>query len=203
MREDKLVGGLLKGDKRAINLFYKTFKPKIAAYFKNKISSKKDAEEVVQDVFITVLQSLPTFKGNASLGTWIFAICKHEAADYFRKKKIKTIVFSRFPFLEKIVDKALGPELALQEKEAKVKIAATFNRINEGYAQILRLKYIEGLTMAQIAGKLGKTVKAVESKLSRARVAFQKEYGQYGQDNTNKKAWQVLSAFNHQRELSS
>jgi RNA polymerase sigma-70 factor, ECF subfamily len=202
MKEKRLAAKILQGDKKAINLFYKTFKPKITSFLKAKISSKKDREEVMQDIFLTCFNCLPTFKFKSSLSTWVFSITRHEVSDYYRKKKLKTVLFSRLPFLEKLADKALGPELALQEKEAKQKIKKTFKNINEGYAQILRLKYIEGLSMAQIAGKLDKTVKAVESKLSRARLAFQKEYGKYHQ-TSNQKAWQILASFNYKGELSS
>ena len=50
--------------------------------------------------------------------------------------------------------------------------------INEGYRSVLRLKYIEGLSMAQIAKELGLTIKAVESRLSRARLAFREAWTQ-------------------------
>ena len=90
-------------------------------------------------------------------------------------KKISAIG-DLLPFLEKLVSQALGPELAYQELETKTKILATLKRLSEGYAQILRLKYVEGLSMRQIANQLNLTVKAVESKLTRARLAFQKIY---------------------------
>jgi RNA polymerase sigma factor (sigma-70 family) len=51
-----------------------------------------------------------------------------------------------------------------------VKIA--LNSLSEGYRQVLRLKYIEGLSVAQIATRLDLSLKAVESRLSRARLAF-------------------------------
>jgi len=62
--------------------------------------------------------------------------------------------------------------------------------------------------MAEIAQKLGKTVKAIESKLSRARLAFQKEYAKEFsianfQFSKNKKARKILDSFSDKRELSS
>lgn len=176
MGEKELVKEILRGKKKAINKFYQAHQNKLLIFISKKVANKKDAEEILQDVFISALDSLPLFEFNSSLLTWLKAIAHHETVDFFRRKKLKTIVFSRFPFLERLVDQALSPELALQEKEMKQKILATFKNLSEGYAQILRLKYIEGLSMAEIAQKLGKTVKAVESKLSRARLAFQKEY---------------------------
>ncbi len=135
-----------------------------------------DVEEIVQDTLISAMDSLPTFKGKSSEFTWLCAIARHEIGDFYRRKKIKQIVFSKLPWLKELVDEALGPELAFQELETKTRILKTFKNISEGYHQILRLKYIEGLSMKQIAHKLNLTVKAVESRLTRARLAFQLEY---------------------------
>lgn len=200
MDEKKLVSKILTEDKKALNKFYKTFKPKLLKYINNKVSLKKDTEEILHDTLLSALESLPIFKFNSSLLTWLKAIARHEIADFYRKKKIKTFVFSRFPFLEKIVDMALSPELALQEKETKQRIFRTFKNISEGYRKILRLKYIEGKSYVEIAKVLGKSVKAVESKLSRARLAFQKEYAKQNKTNFGKD-WQIFSTSDDQGEL--
>jgi len=176
MKEKNLVKKIIKGNKKATTKFYKTFQPRLLNYILKKIDNPKDAEEILQDTFLSAIDSLPLFKFNSSLYTWLCAIAKHEIADFYRKKRIKTFLFSRFPFLKTLVSKALGPQLALQEKETKEKIIHTFKNISEGYSQILRLKYIEGKTIKQIAKILGKTAKAVDSQLYRARKAFQKQY---------------------------
>ena len=195
MDEKELVENILDDNKKAVNRFYKTYKSRLLNFILRKIGNPKDAEEILQDTFMSSLDSLPLFSLRSSLYTWICSIARHEIVDFYRRKKLKTIIFSRLPFLKKVVDKALGPELALQEKEAKQRIYQTFKNLSEGYAQILRLKYIEGLSMAQIACKLEKTVKAVESKLSRARLAFQKQYVKET-GNLFKENWQVFSSDN-------
>ena len=148
----------------------------------------------MQDTFISAFDSLPLFSGKSSLFTWFCAIAKHEVADFYRKKKIKTILFSHLPILEELAGRALGPEQELMEAEVKKRIEIVFKKLSEGYQQILRLKYVEGYSMAQIAKELGMTFKAVESKLFRARVAFQKEYV--------KENRQIFNFSLHQRKLS-
>jgi len=201
MNEKELIAGILKNNKKSINRLYKIYQPRLLNFILRKVNNKKDAEEILQDTFISSLDSLPLFSHRSSLYTWICSIARHEIAHSYRWKKLKTIIFSRLPFLKKIVDQALGPDLALQEKEAKQKIYRTFKNLSEGYSQILRLKYIEGLSMAQISQKLDKSVKAVESKLFRASLAFQQ---QYVKENKNpEKSWQILNSFKHKRKLSS
>lgn len=176
MTDKELVRKMLENHKPAINRFYNIYKPKLIKLISRNVDNPKDTEEIMHDTLLSALDSLPLFAFNCSLLTWLCAIARHEIADFYRKRKIKAIVFSRLPFLEKLVSKALSPELAMQEKEMKAKIYQTFKSLSEGYSYILRLKYIEGKTYEEIAVILDKSAKAVESQLSRARLAFQKEY---------------------------
>ena len=149
---------------------------RLVRFVATKVSDRADVEDIVQEALISIYDSLVLFKGKSSFFTWACAIAKHEIADFYRKKKIKQVVFSRLPFLKELVSEALGPELAYQELETKTKIVNTLKHLSEGYARILRLKYVEELSMRQIAQELNLTVKAVESRLTRARLAFQKIY---------------------------
>ncbi len=201
MQDKILVNQILNKDKKAVEQLYRLYSCKLLDFISQKIPNHKDAEEILNDVFISSLDSLPIFNFKSSLGTWMIGIAKHEVVDYYRKKRIKTLVFSHFPFLEKIVDRALGPELALQEKETKTKIFKSLKSLSEGYCQILRLKYIDGLSMAEISKVLKITVKAVESRLFRARLAFKKEYEGKTQ-SLFKKDWKILNSSFNQGELS-
>lgn len=177
MKQEILIKKLIQGDKRAEREFFEIYYERVLNFVCQK-AQPADAEEIVQDTFVSALKSLPRFNNNSKLSTWLFSIARHELADFYRKKKIKKIVFSRLPFLEGLVSEALSPELSLEEKELKQKIGQTLKALNEGYWQILRLKYRDGLSMKQIARKLKITVKAVESRLSRARKAFKHEFRQ-------------------------
>jgi len=176
MNESELISQVISNDDRAICELYWQFMPKLRRFFLKRVGSKKDAEEVAHDTFLSVLDALPSFNYRSKLSTWIMGIAKHELVDYYRKRRIKKILFSRFPFLEKLIDKALGPQLALEEKQLKQRILKTFKGLSEGYAQILRLKYVEGLSVAEIAETLEISYKAAESRLTRARLAFQKVF---------------------------
>ncbi len=161
---------------RAILDLYRQLTPYLQHWFSQKVNDEKDGEELVQDTILSVLDSLPRYKHESSFSTWVVSIAKHELVDYYRRRKIKTILFSAFPFLEELADMALGPQLALEEKEAKDKILQTFKKLSEGNELVLRLRYMEGLSVNEIAHKLGISYKAAESKLSRARLAFSKAY---------------------------
>lgn len=152
------------------------FEARLKAFIRQKVDNENDAEDIFQETLVAASQSLPTFKGKSSFFTWLCGIANHEIADFYRKKKIKTFLFSRFPFLETLVSEALGPEEELLKQELRKEVKQVLGRLTEGYSSILRLKYYQGLSMAEIAEKLGMTVKAVESKLSRAREAFRVQW---------------------------
>lgn len=172
--EKNLVEKILKGDQKAINFFYKKYRASLFTFVSKKTRNRQDAEDIVQEALVSALNSLPNFKFKSSLFSWLCAIANHETADFYRREKIKTILFSKAPILEEIADQALGPEGKHLKKELKEEIKNVFKQLSEGYSQILRLKYIERLSMKAIARKLKTTVKAVESKLTRARKKFKK-----------------------------
>lgn len=155
---------------------YQKYQERLLNFILQKVERREDAEEILQETMISAFDSLPLFQGKSSLYTFLGAIAKHEIADFYRRKKIKTFLFSRVPGLENIVSQALSPEMALEEKEIKDKVGRVLLSLSEGYSQILRLKYVDGLSYREISRKLKKTVKAVESKLARARQAFSQAY---------------------------
>lgn len=170
--DKKSVEKILRNNKEAVDLFYKKFKPPLTSFVKKRISDPNDAEDIVHEALLSALNSLSTFCFKSSLFSWLCSIAKHETIDFYRRKKIKTVLFSAIPSLEEIHDKALGPEGKYLKNELKREIFDTFPKLNKGYSKILRLKYIEKLKMKQIAYRLKTTVKSVESKLFRARKKF-------------------------------
>ncbi len=186
MQDSELVQRILKGEQAAVSLFYQRYQAKLLEFIQLK-TRPAVAEEILQDTFISALQSLPLFKAQSSLESWLFGIAKHEIADYYRRQKIKEIVFSKVPFLGKLISQALSPEVALEEAELKRKIKKTFARLSEGKRRLLRLRYVEGWSVTKIAAKLKISYKSCESRLARARLAFREEF--VGQAQKNYQSW--------------
>jgi RNA polymerase sigma-70 factor (ECF subfamily) len=137
-----------------------------------KIDDEGIVEELTNDIMMAGMNSLDGFSGKSSEFSWLCSIAKHKIIDYYRKKKLKTILFSTCPIFEEIADKALTPERDVLKNELKDEIKKTFKELGKGYKKILRLKYIEGFKINQIAIKLNLSNKAVESRLIRAKSKF-------------------------------
>lgn len=173
-----------------IKKIYQQYSPSLFNFISSKMERREDAEEILQDTWLAILDSLPLFNGRSSFLTWAKSIALHEIADFYRKRKIKSLVFSRLPFLENLVSQALGPELDYQKKETRQEIEKVLSTLSEGYRKILRLKYVEGLSMIEIARALDLSFKSIESRLFRARLAF-------------KTAWQEKSSNSLSSSFSS
>ncbi len=154
------------------DFYYKYYKS-VKSFVSKKIDDENVVEEIVNDVFLAVYNSLPNFNHQCSEFSFICGIAKHKIIDYYRKKKLKTVLFSTSPLFEEIADKALTPERDVLKNELKEEILKTFGELKEGYGKLLRLKYIDGWKIKKIAEILEISTKAVESKLSRAKKEFQ------------------------------
>lgn len=155
-----------------MTLLYQKYSRPLSSYISRKIDDPLTVEELVNDVLYAAHQSHSTFTQKSSEFTWICSIANHKIIDYFRKKKLKTILFSANPYFEEIVDQALTPERDVLKNELKTEIQKTLSDLGAGYHQILRLKYIDGLKIGQIARLLKVSAKAIESRLIRAKKKF-------------------------------
>lgn len=170
--DESLVTLMLSRDKHALTVFYRRWAPKLERFIARKIDQKEDAEEVLQDTLFAFLEAIRDFGGRASIKTFLFSICQHKIIDYYRRRKLKQIVFSQMPSLEVLVSPLLAPEEEFDAVALKEKIAKVLSGLLPQYRQILLFKYIDDLSVEEIAGKLAITFKSAESQLFRARKAF-------------------------------
>lgn len=161
---------ILRGDRREFERFYAATYRSLLAYVELKVESRRDAEEVVHDSYLSLLESLPLFRGKSSLETFLSGIAKHEVADYWRKKYAKKALLT-VPFMDQLYTEKLYSAAVLNHEIERI-----YGALAKDYVVILRLKYEKGMTVGQIAKHLSMSVKAVESKLFRARKAFQAVY---------------------------
>ena len=174
--ERKLVRALLHGEVRALETFYRHYALRLGSFIRQRVVSAQDAEEILQDSLLSALDSFVLFSGKSSLFTWLCGIARHEISDYYRKRTIKSVVFSRLPFVEGFVSRALEPDAKLMRKEYEKRVRRALELILPHYREMLELKYMDGLTVAEIARRLGMSFKACESALVRARRAFSLAY---------------------------
>ncbi len=172
MDDAEIIRKILSRDRHALAQFYRTWSPRLGKYIATKVGSPNDAEEILQDTLFAFLEAARDFAGNASVKTFLYSICRHKIIDFYRRKKIKHTVFSRLPELEALVSPVLNPEAELDAVLVKEKIRNVLGALLPRYREVLILKYLDDLSVEEIARRLTITFKSAESQLFRARKAF-------------------------------
>ena len=175
-----LVQRILSKDEQAFFGFVKEYEPQVYSFVYRQLQDKEISEELVQDVFIDFLEALRSFQYNSSLKTFLFSIAKYKVIDVIRKKKVKKVLFSAMPahMVDNIMPVVMDDEL--EQKELAQKIQTVLGKLPHDYQTILRLKYLDGVRVKEIAERLALPFKATESLLFRARKAFTRLFA-YGE----------------------
>ena len=175
--DQKLVKELLSRNEAALNRFYHTYAPQLLGFIRAKVGIEADVEEIAQDTLFALLEGLRDFTFQSSLKTYLFSIAHHKIVDFYRKKKLKKIVFSQIASgLELIRAEGVEPEELFTRQMITEKITTILKQLAPRYGQILVLKYVEGRNVVEIAGRMSLSFKSAESLLFRARKAFVKLY---------------------------
>ncbi len=168
--ESQLLDDLLQGKSKAVQRWYACYAPNLLRYAEQKLSSSEVAQELVQETFMNALKNLRLFRRQASLQTWMIGILNHEIADHYRKLYAKRAI--------KVIPLAdwLLHEPVAQATETPLKVKLTLEKMVQEQKELLLQKYIDGKRVKQLARDFGKSVKAIESDLFRARVEFRRIY---------------------------
>lgn len=136
------------------------------------------AEDLTQEIFIDVYKGFSGFKGLCSERTWIFKITKNKLNDFYRKQYSPK--FELIEMDDQLVVHLADPSQDIQEMMVKSfeqeKVRTCLNDLLEQYKIVLILKYIDGKSVKEVALTVGKSPKAIESILQRAKNAFIKSY---------------------------
>jgi RNA polymerase sigma-70 factor (ECF subfamily) len=169
--ERQLVSAILGKDRKATAQFVSRYADAIYGYVNHRLAPRADlVEDVVQDVFLAALASLASFQGTSSLRTWLLGIARHKVEDHYRRRL-------RAPEpLDEEAEAALTddplPDEAIDRERAREKTQQVLQQLHEAYRFVLLWRYWENRSVRDIAEATGKTEKAVERMLARARARF-------------------------------
>lgn len=170
--ESKIVAGILSNDEPSLRAFYESHVSHITNFVRQRVSGEADVEEIVQDTFLATLEALRDFTFACTLSTFMCSIAKRKVIDYYRKQSIRRMVLSKSSSLESVLSILADPEKKLDNALLKDQIDIAFSKIKPLHQRILRMKYVEGRSVSEMATELAMSFKSVESMLFRARKAF-------------------------------
>jgi RNA polymerase sigma-70 factor (ECF subfamily) len=165
------------GDETALETFYARYADPLFAFIYHHIDeSRPDAEDVWQETLLAALNALPAYRGQSRLFTWLCGIARHKIADHFRRQgRSVAEVFSDVPQAElaALIGAGTLPEELVARRATRVRVVQALAALPDDYRSALVARYADEQSVDEVARQLGRTYKATESLLSRARVAFQ------------------------------
>ena len=170
--ESQLISDLKKGNQTAVATWYRQAKPKLTAFLAKQVGNESDAQELVHDTFLSCLSSLPLFRGESGLWSFMLSIARHEIADYWRKRYAKKAI-SLLPYGQELLDTVERPEVTDHTMQ---EIQELLHTLPGEIAELLQLKYVDGLSVKELAHHYGLSFPAMQSKLYRAKELFKQEY---------------------------
>lgn len=187
-----LVERLRGGDTTALETLMDRYASRVYRLAYGITRNEADAEEVVQDVFLTLFQKIHTFEGRAALGSWIYRVATNAALIKRRGKRTEREVplDSRLPtFLADghmageaahlMADWSKTPEEELLSQETRAILHHAIDALPDQYRAVLILRDVEGLSNEEVAEVMDDSVAAVKSRVHRARMALREELTQH------------------------
>ncbi len=148
----------------------------IYAYVAYRLGGHREAvRDIVQEVFLAALRRLEEFRPDRPALVWLRAIARRKVADHFRRSGRRRVGQLGDPI-------ARDPGESSQAEERALRVSAAMDRLPDRYAELLEAKYLDSLSVKQIAEHQGETEKAIESALHRARDAFRDAYAAVSRD---------------------
>jgi len=186
--ETVLVERLKDGDSAALEILMERYSSRVYRVARGITRTDSDAEEVVQDVFLTLARKIDSFEGRAALGTWIYRVTTNAALLKRRGKRaqVEVSLEEHLPTFKDdghregdrsylLADWSQTPEAELLDGEARHVLAGAIDQLPNAYRAVLILRDVEELTNEEAAQILGESVASIKSRLHRARMALREQ----------------------------
>lgn len=180
-----LVNRIVAGDEAALEEFYDKYFSHLYRYVYYRVGrDHHHTEEVIHDTFMEALEKAKSFDpARGSVESWLITMSRNRIrsvnALMNRPREYEKSWNALDGELESVFadpDQKNLPESMLENEELKELVGITMGSLSVDYAKLLELKYITNLSVRDIAHQIHKTEKAVESQLTRARVAFREAF---------------------------
>lgn len=173
--DDELLTAARHGDAAALEQLLVRYRPHLYRFGLRMCGNVEDAADVAQESLISMARSLPEFRGESSVSTWLYTIARRFC---IRKRRRSKFAPAREDSLDanngadagRVADPAPSPEEAASNIELAAVLTRAIDALAPAYREVLILRDVEGLPAAEVARIVGVSVDAVKSRLHRARL---------------------------------
>lgn len=186
--EFDLLERLRRGDASAVELLMTAYADRVYRLAYGVTRNEADAEEIVQDVFLTVFRKHTAFEGRSALSSWIYRIAMNAALNKRRGKRaeLETSLDALLPTYRAdghregeraylVADWCQTPEAEALSGESRAVLARAIEALPDHYRAVLILRDVEGQSNEEVAVAVGDTIASVKSRLHRARMVLREQ----------------------------
>ena len=177
--DTRLVLEVLRKDRKATADFVNRHADQVYGYVRRRLFPHTEfADDLVQEVFLAAWENLGKFRGESSLRNWLLGIARHKVEDHYRRRlrEVEVVGEEEGPVPEP-VDPHNVQEV-IEQRQAARKTEEILAGLPEAYSIVLRWRYWEKRGLSEIAQETGRTEKAIERLLARAREQFKRKWNE-------------------------
>lgn len=152
----------------AFNLLVRKYSPRLYNHIRKMVNSHDEADDLLQNTFIKIWRSLPDFREDSGLYTWLYRIATNETLNFIRKERLRcTLSLTSYAGL---VDSRLEADESFDGDEIQRKLYLAVRKLPPKQMAVFNLKYFEDLKYEEIAAILGGTVGSLKASYHHALV---------------------------------
>ena len=160
------------GDREALATLYERYLPSVWRYVYSRLRHEAASRDVVSETFLAMIQNIGRLDGaSTKVGKWLSVVARHKLADHWRRSASPVAAQEL-----KSPERETNPAVAMDALEMRQAVGQAMDRMDDLERIALEWKYIDGLSVREIAEQLGRSEKATEAILYRARGAFRAQY---------------------------
>jgi RNA polymerase sigma-70 factor (ECF subfamily) len=166
----RLIAECIAGNEDAIEMLVHEYETGVFRLALSILGDQAEANEVLQETFLSALRALPTYVEKKSLKAWLYTIAVNHSRSHLRKRKILERLRSTLTTIFRVEsEKQISPEEAVIQNEKEVALWRSLNQLDERHRIVVILRYFHELPVTEISEILSVNEGTIHSRLHNAR----------------------------------
>lgn len=175
--EDEVLAERADRDFNAFTVLYKRYLCRIYGFVKSHIADESVAEDLTAQTFFKALSRAHSFKGHGRYESWLFSIARNHISSYRKRRRRGPLSFGNVP---DAADPAPSPAAEAVNREIQAEIRALIDRLPRAQREVVSLRYLEDLSIEEIAEVTGRSRGGIRILLHRARNSLRSSLDDHG-----------------------
>ena len=143
------------------NQIVRDYSERVYWHVRRLVNSHEDADDLVQEIFLKIWQALPSFRGEASLSTWVYRIATNEALNHLRREKVRSAL--RFSSLDAEMERRIDGDPFFDGTAAQRELAKAVARLPDKQRLVFVMRWWDELSYEEISSVTGTSVGALKA----------------------------------------